>query len=322
MFVQRRGVDIKKLPRNIRIGSRGSRLALWQAQWTAGQLKKHWSELEIQIIPIKTSGDFSQDKSSVVGNKSQFIKEIEEALLAKKIDLAVHSMKDMPASLPPGLAIAAIPRREDPSDVLIGKNKIKFDSLSPHSPIGTSSIRRKCQLKRIRSDLVYQDIRGNVETRIRKMEEEGLEALVLASAGLKRLGLESYMTQVLPIIPAVGQGALALEARADDEEIAQWVKPLNDNETALCVEAERIFMKTAGGNCQVPLSCYAERQGNEISVRAFISDLEGKEVVQREKTYSENRVREGVRHLALEMLEDGGRVILESLGLSPRGVCP
>lgn len=310
-------MDIKKLSRNIRIGSRSSALALWQAHWTAGQLKKHWPELEIQIIPIKTSGDLSQDKSSVVGNKSQFIKEIEEALLAKKIDLAVHSMKDMPASLPIGLVIAAIPRREDPSDVLVSKNKIKFDSLSPHSLIGTSSIRRKCQLKRIRSDLVYQDIRGNVETRIRKMEEGQFEALVLAAAGLKRLGLESYITEALPIIPAIGQGALALEAQADDEELSQWVKPLHDEESALCVEAERIFMKTVGGNCQVPLSCYVQKKGNQLSVEAFISDLDGKEIIEQKKTYPGKEINKRVHQLALEMLENGGRAILETWGVCP-----
>ncbi len=319
MSVRRRGVAIKKLPRNIRIGSRGSVLALWQAHWTANELEKQWPELKVQIIPIKTSGDLSQNKSTQVGNKSQFIKEIEEALLDKKIDLAVHSMKDMPADLPLPLVIVAIPRREEPFDVLISKNKLKFDFLPPDSTIGTSSIRRKCQLKRLRADLVYQDIRGNIETRIKKMEQGDFSALVLAEAGLKRLGLETCITQRLPIIPAVGQGALALEARADDDWVTDLVKPLNHPESALCVTAERIFMKTVGGNCQVPLSCYVWKEGGQFSVQAFISDLKGERIVQREAIFPEKEIDKKVAQLALEMLEEGGGAILRALGVCPLG---
>ncbi len=306
--------------KSIRIGTRGSKLALWQAGWVESELKRHWPALEVQIVVLKTEGDRRLDVNlSIVGGKALFIKEIEDSLLNKKIDVAVHSLKDLPVDLPPGLIVAAVPERADPADVLLSPQKVSFKKLPAGTKVGTSSIRRRCQLKRLRSDLVYEDIRGNVDTRIRKMIDGKVGALVLAKAALDRLSLSSLITDTLPILPAVGQGALALEVLRDDESTLNFLKPLNDPTSFLCASAERAFLKVMGGNCQVPLACYAHPVNavgpdeQKIELTAFVSDLEGKNHLQEIQQVSIADTLKTAEKMAHSLLKKGGKQILDEI---------
>src|SRR4030042_6109391 len=262
----------KRMKKNkISIGTRGSKLALWQAEWVKTQLEKICPDLEIELNKIKTTGDKVLDVPlAKVGGKGLFVKEIEEALLENKVDIAVHSMKDVPTEFPDGLHLAVICKREDPRDAFIisrksegRKQKIKirkFNELPHGAKLGTSSLRRSCQLLNIRPDLKILQLRGNLDTRIRKLDEGQFNAIILAAAGVKRLGLENRMTEILPVdisLPAIGQGAIGVECRINDEEINNLIAPLNHPETSLCVKAERAFLKRLEGGCQVPIAAYA-----------------------------------------------------------------
>lgn len=298
----------------LRIGTRGSKLALWQAHWVENELKRHSPHLTTQIIVIKTEGDKRLDVDlSVIGGKSMFIKEIEDSLLDGKIDIAVHSLKDLPVNLPPGLILAAVPARADPADVFLSPQKVPFSKIPVGTKIGTSSIRRKCQLLRLRSDLVYEDIRGNIDTRIRKMDEGKIGGLVLAKAGLDRLGLSHLITEILPLIPAVGQGALALEARQEDHLTLQLLEPLNDTSSFLCVTAERAFLKVMGGNCQVPLACYARPLSADVELSAFVSDLDGKDYLSECQKVPASQAFLSASQMAVTLLQKGGKDILEKI---------
>lgn len=300
--------------KQIKIGTRGSKLALWQSHWVQCELSRHWPKLDIDIIPIKTTGDKILDNSlAEIGGKALFIKEIEEALLNGNIDLAVHSIKDMPAKLPQGLCLGAIPSRENPADVFVSLRKISFKDIPKKSKVGTGSIRRKCQLKKLRPDLQFIDMRGNVDTRLQKLKKEEVDALVLAKAGLTRLGIKDFFLDPLAIIPAVGQGALGIEVRADDKNILSLVDPLNDAKSHLCVSAERKFLEVMGGNCQVPLSCYAYFKESQIILDAFVSDLEGVHSIYHSAKAKPEEASRTAEELAHELLENGGREILNSL---------
>lgn len=258
---------------SIQIGTRGSPLALWQANWVKSALEKKYPHRKCELQIIKTAGDISQLGDKKLDNKAQFVKEIEDALLSKKVDVAVHSMKDLPGFLPDGLIIAAIPQREDPQDVIISADGIDFSKISKTARIGTSSIRRQCQLKQLRPGFSYLPIRGNVDTRLSKLARGDCDAIVLAKAGLKRLGIDVKWHD-LEMIPAVGQGALAIEVRNED----QWVKDmafLNDTKTAVCVSAERHFLSLMGGNCQTPLACHVREVNFQYEVTAFLSEIDG-----------------------------------------------
>src|SRR4030043_1975156 len=253
------------------IGTRGSKLALYQAEFIRSELKRLYPDLEIEISKIKTTGDKILDVPlAKVGGKGLFVKEIEDALLENKVDIAVHSMKDVPTEFPDGLHLAVICKREDPRDAFIisrksegRKQKIKirkFNELPHGAKLGTSSLRRSCQLLNIRPDLKILRLRGNLDTRIRKLDEGQFNAIILAAAGVKRLGLENRMTEILPVdisLPAIGQGAIGVECRINDEEINNLIAPLNHPETSLCVKAERAFLKRLEGGCQVPIAAYA-----------------------------------------------------------------
>lgn len=267
--------DISK---KIIVGSRDSKLALSQTDIVIASLKDNYPWGQYEIVKIKTKGDKILNITlSKVGGKGLFVKEIEEALLQGKIDLAVHSMKDMPYELPQGLEISAVTRREDPRDVFISAKGDEFMYLRKGSLVGTSSLRRASQLKTLRPDIEIRPLRGNVLTRIEKMKQQGLDGIVLAAAGIKRLGLESLITHyfsIEEIIPAVGQGALAVESRIGDE-IVSHVKVVNHPETAIAVKAERSFMKTLGGSCQIPIGAFAQIHGETMEIIGML-DKNGK----------------------------------------------
>jgi hydroxymethylbilane synthase len=263
------------------IGSRGSKLALWQAQHIGERLKALGMEAHIEII--KTSGDKIQDVPlAQAGGKGLFTKEIDEALLAGAIDLAVHSMKDVPTELPPGLTIAAIPEREEPRDALIGA---ALADLKDGTTIGTSSLRRQAQLLAYRPQLEIQMLRGNVDTRLRKLDEGQYDAIVLAAAGLRRLGWHDRIRELIPVevmCPAVGQGALAIETRDDAGAAYEIVRKLDHLDTRLAVTAERAMLEVLGGGCQVPIGGYAFLERGVIHMRAMVASPDGTQVIRAE----------------------------------------
>ncbi len=249
------------------IGTRGSKLALWQAEWVKAELQRLYPELQVTLNKIKTTGDKILDVPlAKVGGKGLFVKEIEDALLRTEADIAVHSMKDVPTEFPDGLHLAVICKREDPRDAFISKiqnlkfKTQKFIDLPKGATIGTSSLRRSCQLLNIRSDLRIVQLRGNLDTRLRKLADGQFDAIILAVAGVKRLGWSDKITEVLSpevCLPAIGQGAIGIECRGDDKVINDLISPLNHQETSICINAERSFLKRLEGGCQVPIAAYA-----------------------------------------------------------------
>ena len=263
---------------SLTIGTRGSQLALWQSQFIKNQLERHFSDIEVCLKVIKTIGDTIQNRSLVGLGKGVFTKEIENALLTGDIDLAVHSLKDLPTELPTGLCIAAIPVREDPRDVLITSTGRSLESLPEGAKIGTTSPRRKAQLLYIRPDVRVVDVRGNVDTRLRKLHETDLDGIILAAAGIKRLLKPEIITQFFDteqMVPAVGQGALAIEVREADDRVEKLVAPLNDHRAAAEITAERAVLENLGGGCQVPIGAYAEHIDGELSLIGAVCHPEG-----------------------------------------------
>lgn len=266
----------------IRIGTRGSKLALWQANWVKSRLERMDARVKISLVVIKTKGDKILDVPlAKVGGKGLFVKEIEEALLENRIDLAVHSMKDMPAEIPEGLCIGAVPERETPQDVLISRNATRFPELPVGAKIGTSSLRRSAQLLHARRDIAIVPLRGNLDTRIRKLESESLDAIVLAAAGVKRMGMEHRITEILDesmMLPAVGQGALCIESRRDDPKIHSLISLLDHHPTRVVVTAERAFLKRLEGGCQVPMAAFGKISGTDIHLTGLVVDTDGSSV--------------------------------------------
>ena len=263
---------------SLTIGTRGSQLARWQAQFVKKQLAFHFPNLEVNIKIIKTTGDANPDASLLGLGKGIFTKEIEAALLTRDIDIAVHSLKDLPTELPHGLCIAAIPEREDPRDVLITATGFPLEDLLGGAKIGTTSPRRKAQLLGMRPNLRVVDVRGNIDTRLRKLRETNLDGIILAAAGIKRLLEPEIITQYFDIermVPAVGQGALAIEAREGDSPIETLLEPLNDPQTVAEVTAERTVLESLGGGCQVPVGACAWHVNDELSLIAAVCHPEG-----------------------------------------------
>lgn len=271
--------------RVLRIGSRGSRLALWQAEQAKGRLLELNPGLSVEIQIIKTTGDVKPDPLSVIGGKGVFTKELEDALLDKRIDLAVHSLKDLPTVIPEGLSISAIGEREDPRDALVLREGVAAGSLRElraGSVVGTSSQRRFSQLKALRNDLAVKDLRGNVDTRVRKLDEGQYDVLILASAGLIRLGLRERISAAIAteeILPAVGQGAIAIETRADDEVAVAATSKLNHRETGLACRAERAFLRGLGGGCQFPIAGHAKIAGDVLTLEGLVATPDGREIL-------------------------------------------
>ncbi len=338
------GLMVKRKKINkISIGTRGSKLALWQAEYIKSLLKKHHADLEVHLVKIKTTGDMILDVPlAQVGGKGLFVKEIEEAILRHDVDIAVHSMKDVPTDFPAGLHLSAICKREDPRDAFVSKIRNsnfeirKFNELPHGAALGTSSLRRSCQLNHLRPDLNIMQLRGNLDTRIRKLDEGKFDAIIVAVAGMKRLGLANRITEILEpniSLSAIGQGAIGIECRAYDEIINKIVGVLDHEETSLAVRAERAFLKRLEGGCQVPIAAYArivDKPHNppispltKVGIRGvkgskkgllimdgLVGSIDGKRLV---KGHTEGRLEDyeslGVR-LAEDLLSRGAREIL------------
>jgi hydroxymethylbilane synthase len=297
----------------LRLGTRKSKLALWQANFVKEKLEALGCKVE--LVPITTTGDKILDAPlAKIGGKGLFVKEIENALLAGEIDLAVHSLKDVPMIIPEGLTLSAITEREEPYDVLISRNGKKLEELPSGAVVGTSSLRRQVQIKRRRRDLKVEILRGNVDTRLRKLKEGLYDAIVLAYAGVKRMGLSGEISQVLEdFIPAVGQGSLAIETRAEDERVINFVKVLNHQESWLRAVCERAFLRELQGGCQVPIGAYAWIEGGRIKIKGFISDLEGERFLEGYEEGGLQKAEEVGKRLAQRLLREGGEEILKEI---------
>lgn len=268
----------------LKIATRDSQLALWQAEFVAAALQQAHSGLTVELIKMKAQGDRILDTPlAKIGGKGLFVKELEEGLLNGSADLAVHSMKDVPMVLPAGLHLAAICPREDPRDALVSNRFESLEALPLGAVVGTSSLRRQAQLLAVRPDLEIRFLRGNLQTRLRKLDEGQYAAIILASAGLIRLGLAERIRQVLPVtllLPAVGQGAVGIECRQEDAEVNALLQPLNDRATALRVLAERAMNERLQGGCQVPIGGYAELEGDQLYLRGLVAATDGSEIIQ------------------------------------------
>lgn len=302
---------------HIIIGTRGSQLALWQSNHIKSEIEKAFPQVTVELKIIKTTGDRITDRPlAMVGGKGLFVKEIENALLNSEVDLAVHSMKDMPGELPPGLTIGAIPIRENPFDVLIAKERKILTEYAPNAVIGTSSLRRGSQIKHIRPDVVIKSIRGNLDTRIKKLEAGEYDAIVLAAAGLKRLGQEKKITQYLDekiMTPAVGQGALCIETLENNPDIKPILEKLDHKDTRICVEGERAFLKEIEGSCHIPVACHAKIKDEIVVMTAVVASEDGVHLIKEHMVCPMDNVQSSGRKLAGLVLEKGGRKILEQL---------
>ncbi len=297
----------------LRIGTRKSKLALWQANYVKERLESRGYSVE--LVLITTTGDKILDAPlAKIGGKGLFVKEIEEALLRGDIDLAVHSLKDVPMVLPEGLILGAITEREEPFDVLISRDGRGLQELPEGAKVGTSSLRRQVQIKRKRPDLRVETLRGNVDTRLRKLEEGLYDAIVLAYAGVKRMGFEERVSQVLEdFIPAVGQGSLAIEIRQEDKRVYEAIAFLDHRESRIRAECERAFLRELQGGCQVPIGAYAWLEGEKLKLKAFISDLEGKRFLEGVEEGDLHQAEQVGKKLARRLLEEGGKAILEEV---------
>jgi len=300
---------------NLKIGTRGSKLALTQTNFVADKLKKATPDAEVEICIIKTGGDIMQDVSLLtIGGQGVFVKEIEEALLSNKIDLAVHSMKDVPGDIPEGLMFAAILPREDIRDVLVSRNNIKMEFLPKGAKIGTGSQRRGAQIKAILPDINIVPLRGNIQTRINKIETENLTGVILAAAGMKRMGLAEKITQFLPVetmLPAVGQGALGLQVRKTDVELAKACAALNDATTAVEIAAERAFLRTLGGGCRLPIAALGKLDGQMLTLEGMVAAPNGSTMIREKISGTIKDAEEMGKKLAQIVLDKGGKRLMD-----------
>jgi hydroxymethylbilane synthase len=305
------------LKKTLKIATRKSQLALWQANWIKDQLEARNPALAVELVRIVTKGDKILDVPlAQVGGKGLFVKEIEDALLDGRADIAVHSMKDVPTELPPGLHLAVITEREDPRDAWFAKNGESFRDLAAGALVGTSSLRRQAQLKALRPDLRFDHLRGNVDTRLRKLEEGQYDAIVLAAAGVKRLGLADKVTEYLAddvTLPATGQGAVGIECRVDDPETNALIAPLDHRPTSVAVTAERAFLATLEGGCQVPIAGYAVLDGDTLTMRGLVGSLDGETLIRGSREGGPNDAAMLGQSLGEEILDRGGREILEEV---------
>jgi hydroxymethylbilane synthase len=302
---------------NIKIGTRGSLLATTQSTWVKNQIEAQHPQTTVELVKIVTKGDKILDVPlAKVGGKGLFVKEIEEALLRKDVDLAVHSMKDVPSELPDELHLGIIPLRENPFDAFISNKYGSVNELPQGAKVGTSSLRRRAQLAAIRPDLDIEDLRGNLDTRLRKLDEGQYEAIILAAAGLNRLGMSDrptgYFTAV-DMLPAVGQGALGIELRKDDTELLDGLAFLNDEKTTVAVTAERSFLHRLEGGCQVPIGAFAEVDGDQVMLTGLVASVDGTEVIKRSMTGSAKEAQALGLQLAEQLLELGGKEILDEV---------
>ncbi|POP42725.1 hydroxymethylbilane synthase [Superficieibacter electus] len=307
----------------LRIATRQSPLALWQAHYVKNRLMACHPGLNVELVPMVTKGDVILDTPlAKVGGKGLFVKELELALLDHRADIAVHSMKDVPVEFPLGLGLVTICERDDPRDAFVSNHHASLDALPVGGVVGTSSLRRQCQIAALRPDLIIRSLRGNVGTRLSKLDNGEYDAIILAVAGLKRLDLESRVRMALPpemSLPAVGQGAVGIECRMDDDRTRELLAPLNHPETAIRVKAERAMNTRLEGGCQVPIGSYAEIVDGEIWLRALVGAPDGSQVVRGERRGKPEEAEQMGVSLADELLANGAREILNAVynGESP-----
>jgi hydroxymethylbilane synthase len=302
--------------KQLRIGTRASQLALWQANWVKSELEQRYPGMEVTLTKIKTLGDKILDVPlAQVGGKGLFVKEIEEAMLRDEIDIAVHSMKDVPTEFPEGLGLVCITEREDPRDAVISRG-VKFADLKQGARIGTSALRRQAQLLKVRPDLEMVIIRGNVETRISKLTTEKLDAVILAAAGLKRLGFTDSITEYLDTglsLPAIGQGALGIECRLDNVAVRETIAFFNHPDTSYAVRAERALLKRCEGGCQVPIAAFGQVNGDQMTLTGFVAAVDGSRSLKESITGPVHACEHLGTELAERLLRNGAREILEEV---------
>lgn len=303
--------------KQIRIGTRGSALALWQAEWVKSELEKKYPGTTVTLTKIKTTGDKILDVPlAKVGGKGLFVKEIEEAMLAGEIDIAVHSMKDVPTFFPDGLHLSCITKREDPRDALLTRNKVTFKDLPKGANVGTSSLRRQAQLMHVRPDFVIHQLRGNVDTRLRKLKEGQYDAIILAAAGVKRLGLAENVSEYIDpeiSLPAIGQGALGIECRVDDRELNDLIAFFNHADTRTCVTGERALLRRLEGGCQVPIACYGEMKDGKLHLTGLVGSVDGKRIIKDAIDGAPEKAEKLGVMLAEKLLSRGADVILREV---------
>lgn len=305
------------LEKTLKIATRQSPLALWQANYVKDRLQQLYPNFTIELVPMVTKGDVILDSPlAKIGGKGLFVKELENALLNKEADIAVHSMKDVPMQFPEGLGLAVICQREDPRDAFVSHSYRTFAELPQGAVVGTSSLRRQCQLKALRPDLDIRSLRGNVGTRLSKLDNGDYDAIILASAGLIRLGLADRIASFIDVeqsLPAAGQGAVGIECRTDDAQVQALLAPLADAETTYCVRAERAMNNHLQGGCQVPIGGYAVLQQGQLYLRALVGDIDGSRIIRAEgKSAVENAEVLGVK-IAEQLLAQGADKILQAI---------
>lgn len=305
------------LEKTLKIATRQSPLALWQANYVKDRLQQLYPDLTIELVPMVTKGDVILDSPlAKIGGKGLFVKELENALLNKEADIAVHSMKDVPMQFPEGLGLAVICQREDPRDAFVSHSYRTFAELPQGAVVGTSSLRRQCQLKALRPDLNIRSLRGNVGTRLSKLDNGDYDAIILASAGLIRLGLADRIASFIDVkqsLPAAGQGAVGIECRTNDMQVQALLAPLADAETTYCVRAERAMNNHLQGGCQVPIGGYAVLQQGQLYLRALVGDIDGSRIIRAEgKSAVENAEVLGVK-IAEQLLAQGADKILQAI---------
>ena len=307
------------MKKKLTIATRSSQLALRQAEWIRARINSFFPQVEMQLSLIKTQGDKILDAPlAKIGGKGLFVKELEVAMLQQEADIAVHSMKDVPIELPAGLEISVVTKRETPNDAFVSNRFPFFHSLPQNAIVGTSSLRRVAQLKRVRPDLRFAPLRGNINTRLRRLDEGKYDAIVLAAAGLMRLGMADRITEMLSFdtaLPAVGQGAVCIESRVDDHEVLELIKPLIDPETTSTTKAERALLCRLGAGCQMPLAGFATLQNGLIELIGLVATEDGKTVVKLSESGLESTAEAiGIR-VAEKLLSQGATAILKDLGI-------
>ena len=290
---------------------------MWQAEHVQQELLALHPDLQVELVAIKTRGDRILDTPLYeVGGKGLFIKELEQALLDGRADIAVHSMKDVTVEFPPGLTLSVIMRREDPRDAFISNHYQSLEDLPQSACVGTASLRRQCQVRAVRPDLVVKTLRGNVGTRLRKLDEGSFDAIILAAAGVKRLQIEDRVKQYLPsevMLPAIGQGAMGIESRADDQDILELIRPLNDETTAIRLAAERVVSRELYGGCHLPIAAYAEIEGDGITISGLVGQVDGSTILFEKISGNRDEAEDLAMQLSRRLLAKGADEILREL---------
>ncbi|KKO43898.1 porphobilinogen deaminase [Arsukibacterium ikkense] len=305
------------MSQKVRIATRKSALALWQAEFVKAELLRHHPTLQVELVPMSTQGDKILDTPlAKIGGKGLFVKELETAMLDGRADIAVHSMKDVPVAFPDGLVLQAICQREDPRDAFVSNQFQSLDQLPLGAVVGTSSLRRQCQLKALRPDLTVRDLRGNVNTRLAKLDSGEFAAIILAAAGLIRLGFAARIASYIEpeqSLPANGQGAVGIECRSDDTTIQQLLAPLEHQATRLCVLAERAMNRRLQGGCQVPIGAFATLTGNQLHLRGLVGSLDGSQLIRAEQSGNAELAEQLGLEVAEQLLAQGAGAILQQV---------